>query len=286
MTELAKTRDRVPQSWRDLWNARYLTYQLIRRDVRVRYKQAVIGIGWAILMPIFIVLSGLMVRTIISYLSGAPNDVSDTAGLVVKSLPWAFFTGSLGAATNSISGSYSLVSKVYFPRRVLPLASIAAAGFDTMIGSAAVLVALPFMGVTPSWTVLWVPLLVMVLILFTLACGLLVSCGNVFFRDVKYLVQVILTFGIFFTPVFFEPEMLGRYAEWAMLNPLAPILEGLRIAVVEGHDLSRTLVLDGGAGTVVWRPAYLVYSAVWAVGGLFLSGIIFRRGEYMMAEYV
>jgi lipopolysaccharide transport system permease protein len=281
-----QTHGAQPEFWRDLWNARYLTYQLIRRDVRVRYKQAVIGIGWAVLMPIFIVLSGLMVRTIVSYLSGAPENLSDTAGLVVKSLPWAFFTGGLGAATNSISGSYSLVSKVYFPREVLPLASITAVGVDTVIGSCAVVIALPFMGVSPSWALLWLPLLIILLILFTLACGLLFSCGNVFFRDVKYLVQVILTFGIFFTPVFFEPEMLGERGQWAMLNPVAPILEGVRLCVVEGHDLSKTLTLDGGAGLVVWKPLYLVYSAVWAVGGLFLSGTIFRRAEHVMAEYV
>ena len=107
MTDSAKTFGGMPQSWQNLWNARYLMYQLIRRDVSVRYKQAVMGIGWAILMPAFIVLSGLMVRTIMSHLSGTPEEAGDTAGLVVKSLPWAFFTGGLGAATNSISGSYS-----------------------------------------------------------------------------------------------------------------------------------------------------------------------------------
>jgi lipopolysaccharide transport system permease protein len=290
MTELANANANanaivgVRQSWRDLWGARYLTYQLVRRDVRVRYKQAIMGVAWAFLMPLIIVLSGLMVRTIISHLSEAPpDDTSGAAGLVVKALPWAFFTGSLGAATNSIAGSHSLVSKVYFPREILPLAAITATGFDTIIGSFAVMIALPFMGVTPSWALLWLPLLAMLLVLFTLACGLLFSCANVFFRDVKYLVQVILTFGIFFTPVFFEPEMLGELGHWLMLNPVAPILEGVRLCVVEGHDLSKPLIQDG---LTVWNPLYLVYSAVWAVGGLILSDAIFRRAEQVMAEYV
>jgi ABC-type polysaccharide/polyol phosphate export permease len=283
---VAKAFDVVTSWWRELWNSKYILYQLIRRDVRIRYKQAAMGIGWAILMPAFVILSGLMVRKIVSYLSGSPDDIYGMAGLVVKSLPWAFFTGSLGAATASIAGNYALVSKVYFPREVLPLASITAVGFDTVIGSCAVALVLPFMGVMPTWALLWVPALVVLLVLFTIACGLLFSCGNVFFRDVKYVVQVVVTFGIFFTPVFFEPKMLGEAGQWVMVNPVAPILEGLRLCIVEGHNLSSALVLDGGAGLLVWHPLYLVYSAAWAVGGVVLSGVIFRRAEYMMAEYV
>ena len=212
----------LTETGQDLWRSRYLLYQLIRRDIRIRYKQAVMGFAWAILMPIVVILSGLVVRSVVSHLSDVPLDTANISGLMVKSVPWSFFVGALGFATNSIAGNQVLVTKVYFPRSVLPIASVAAVGFDTLIGSIAVIAVLPFLGVQLSLALLWVPVLVLLLGVFTLACGLLFSSANVFFRDVKYLVQVLVTFGIFFTPVFFEPAMLGSAGTWAMMNPIAP----------------------------------------------------------------
>jgi len=118
--------------------------------------------------------------------------------------------------------------------------------------------------------------------------ALFLSCANLFYRDVKYVVQVLLTFGIFFTPVFFEPEMFGPLgARLMMLNPLAPIMEGLRLSVVLGHNLVDTLVVPGRHGAVVaWSPWYLVYAAALAVL-VFVSGLlVFHRAESKFAEYV
>jgi ABC-type polysaccharide/polyol phosphate export permease len=126
------------------------------------------------------------------------------------------------------------------------------------------------------------------LVLFTIATSLFLSCANLFFRDVKYVVQVLLTFGIFFTPVFFDASMFGPVAgPLAMLNPMAPLLEGLRLAVVEGHDLLTPLeVVVRGATVTAWSPWYLAYGALWAIGGLLVSAVVFHRSELLFAEYV
>ena len=270
----------------DLWQGRDLLYQLTLRDVRIRYKQAVMGFGWSIFMPIMVVLSGALVRYAMARVSGGTLDTTDVASLAVKALPWAFFVGTIGFATASLTANLQLVSKVYFPREVLPLSATLAQAFDSLIGLAALSVVLPFLGVPLSAGLLWVPVLLLILFLFTAAASLFLSCANLFFRDVKYIVQVMLTFGIFFTPVFFEPAMLGeKGSRLVMLNPLAPILEGMRLAVVKGHNLLVPLA-DAAQGTVVWDPWYLAYSAAWALGGLFFAALLFHRSEFIFAEYV
>jgi len=270
----------------DLWYGRDLLYQLTLRDIRIRYKQAVMGFGWSVFMPIMVVLSGALVRYAMALVSGGQLDTADVASLAVKALPWAFFVGTIGFATTSLTANMHLVSKVYFPREVLPLSSTLAQAFDSLIGLATLAVILPFLEVQLTLGLLWVPLLVVLLLIFTAGASLFLSCANLFFRDVKYIVQVMLTFGIFFTPVFFEPAMLGpKGSRLVMLNPLAPILEGMRLAVVKGHNLLVPL-MDPAKGAVVWDPWYLAYSAIWAVGGLVLAALLFHRSEFIFAEYV
>ncbi len=274
----------------DAWHYRQLTYQLALRDVRIRYKQAVMGFAWAILMPALIVLAGALVRYAMAYVSGSDVNSAQIAGMAVKAVPWAFFVGAIGFATTSLSGNAQLVSKVYFPREALPLAAVLAQTFDSTVGACALLLALPFMGVTYALgMVLWVPVIAVMLFSFTLGTALLLGCANLFFRDVKYLVQVLLTFGIFFTPVFFEPVMFGPLgAKLMMLNPLAPMLEGMRLAVVEGHDLLQPLVAvsQRGAEVIAWRPEYLAYAGVSSIGVLVIGALIFHRFEFVFAEYV
>lgn len=269
----------------DFWHGRDLLYQLTLRDIRIRYKQAVMGFGWSIFMPIMIICSGALVRLAMARVSGSELDMADVAGLATKALPWAFFVGTIGFATASLTSNMQLVAKVYFPREVLPLSATFAQCFDSFIGLCALAVLLPFLGVRPSLELLWVPPLLAILVLFTAAMALFLSCANLFFRDVKYIVQVMLTFGIFFTPVFFEPAMLGaRGARLVMLNPLSPILEGLRLAVVKQHNLLEPLAAASGA--VIWEPRYLAISALWAVGGFVLASLLFHRSEFVFAEYV
>jgi lipopolysaccharide transport system permease protein len=274
---------------RDIWASRDLLFQLTRRDITIRYKQAVMGIAWAVLMPVLIVLSGFLIRLAMSKYAGRPLVVTTLASIAVKAIPWAFFVGAIGFATASLSGNSSLVTKIYFPREVLTLSTVLAQTKDTGIGLIFLAILLPFLGVHYTSTLVWVPILLLLTLLFTAAAGLFLACANLFFRDVKYIVQVFLTFGIFFTPVFYEPYLLGaRGARLVMLNPMAPILEGMHLAVVRGHNLLSPLFTTLADGTVatVWLPSYLLYSAAWAIVGLLLSLLFFRRLSYLFAEYV
>ena len=272
----------------ELWKYRGLAYELMRRDIRVRYKQTALGFAWAVLMPTLVVLAGALVRSAMAYVGGRTLAMPDLAGIAIKALPWSFFVGSLGFATTSLVGQANLVTKIYFPREVLPLASTLAQAFDTSIGGAVLLVAFAVLGVDYRVTALWAPAIAVCVFMLTAGLALLVSCANLFFRDVKYLVQVVLTFGIFFTPVFFEPEMFGPLgARVMMLNPLAPLMEGLRLSVVFGHNLLNPIVVSGRHGAVLaWSPWYLAYGAGLAtatfVGGL----VLFHRAEPKFAEYV
>ncbi|MEM7417986.1 MAG: ABC transporter permease [Gemmatimonadota bacterium] len=259
----------------------------MRRDVRVRYKQAAMGFLWALFMPVVVVLSGLIVRLVMTQFGGAELDTSVIGGLAVKAVPWGFFVGGLSISTMSLVANRGLVTKVYFPREVLPVSALLAQGFDTTVATIGVIFMLPLIGGTLSVNLLWVPVLIVLLFCLVLALGLVFSCANVFFRDVRYIIQVLLTFGIFFTPVFFEPFMLGALgADLIMLNPVAPLLEGFRLTVIEGLPLTQTLTTEfQGDSIVMWRPAYLAYSAVWAIGGLAVASRWFRSGVTSFAEY-
>lgn len=276
------------RTWRDLVEHQYLLHQLTLRDIKIRYKQAVMGFAWAIFLPVLIVLSGIIVRYAMSYLSGTQLSSDVIAGLAIKSIPWAFFVGAIQFSSGVLISNLNLVTKIYFPREVLPLASVLAQTVDSAIGGLAVMLVLPFLGVDYGVAALWALPLLAALFLFTVGLALLLSAANLFFRDVKYIVRVLLTFGIFFTPVFFEPEMFGRLgAQVMMLNPLAPILEGLRLAVVEGHNLSQTLIITSqGADVLAWSPWYLVYVFLLAIGGTAAAAVLFQRLEYLFAEYI
>ena len=271
---------------REVWGARELLHQLVLRDVKIRYKQAVMGFGWALLMPVLVVMAGFVVRFAMAHVSGQPLDASSLGGMAVKALPWAFFVGAVGFATTSLTSNMNLVTKIYFPREVLPLASVLAQLFDATIGAAALAVLLPFIGAQLSGALLWVPLLVALLVLFTAGACIFLACANLFFRDVKYIVQVLLQFGIFFTPVLFDAAMFGPKAgRLIMLNPIAPILEGFRLSVVGGHNLLQPLLVEQGGKLVeLWSPWFLVYSAGWAVLGTAAAMLLFHRTQYLFAE--
>lgn len=270
----------------DLVRFRELLFELTLRDIRIRYKQAAMGVFWAILTPLVLFLSGWILRLAFGRLSGeVPNDVV-MAGIAVKSLAWAFFVGALAFGTASITANLSLVTKTYFPREILPLASVLTQLVDAAIGTLALAIALPFFGVHLSAGFLWALPLILALVMITTGAVLLGSCANVFFRDAKHLVQLVLSFGIFFTPVFFSASNFGEHgARLVMLNPLSPVLEGLRLALVEGHNLLQPLASAGG-GAPVWAPWYLGYAGAWAIGLLTVSAVAFHRAEQVFAEYV
>ena len=262
-----------------------LIYQLTLRDVRVRYKQAALGFAWALLLPAAVVMAGIVIRYAVAYSSGRGLQSAQLAGMAVKAVPWAFFVGCLNTATPSLVANKSLVTKIYFPREVLPLSAVLAQTFDSAIGLILVAMIVPFFGVTLSLQLLWVPVLLGLLWLISLGAGLFLACANLFFRDVKYLVQVFVTFGIFITPVILDISAYGpKLAPFMMLNPVSPILEGLALAVVGHQNLLDPFITRSGFHT--WHPWYLAYSAAWAFGGLVLSALFFHRSERRFAEIV
>ncbi|OGL41205.1 MAG: hypothetical protein A2042_04670 [Candidatus Schekmanbacteria bacterium GWA2_38_11] len=250
---------------------RHLLLMLTWRDIRVRYKQSVMGFLWAIFMPIMIVCAGILVKKGFSIVSGKPMVFTELASVSVKALPWAFFVGSIRFATNSLTGRSNLVTKIYFPRAVLPLSSVLTNLFDFAVAAVVLIAILAAAGIGVSIHLFWLPLLLILLVLVTAAICMLLSCTNLFFRDVKYIVEVILTFGIFFTPVFYEVTMFGKWASILLLNPIGSILEAMNDVVV----LHRSPDLF-----------WLTYSACWTVIGSLIGWKVFDKLEPAFAENI
>jgi len=269
---MAVQREGIAAIVRDLWTSRELLDQLVRRDVRLRYRQAVMGFAWALLMPALTICAGLVIKGALARNGGASPSL---VGIALKSWGWAFFAGAMNFATMSLLSNISLVTKIWFPREVLPFSAVLAQSVDSLVGLIILAILAPFLGMTVGWPILWLPVLLLLLFAFTTGLAFLFACANIFFRDVKYILQVLLTFGIFFTPVLLEPSQMGRYADAVMLNPLSPILEGLRLAVTAGHSLLVPLEVDG---VVAWRPWWLGYSSVWSMV-LLWAGLRFFRGS-------
>jgi len=255
----------------ELVSHKHLLFMLTWRDIKIKYKQSVMGFLWAILMPVLIVTAGVIVKKAFSILSGVPLQLSDIASVSVKALPWAFFIGSIRFATISLTTNLNLVTKVYFPREVFPLSAVLAHLFDFAIASAALVIILTLAGIGISVHLLWLPLLLILLILLTSGISMFLACANLFFRDVKYLVEVMLTFGIFFTPVFYETSMFGKWAPLLLLNPVGFLLEAINSVVVlhKSPDLF-----------------WLTYTACWAVMGFLAAWKIFDRAEPAFAENI
>ncbi len=267
----------------DVWASRELLVQLIQRDLRLRYRQAVMGFAWALLLPILTIGAGLVIKMVLT--QNVASDVHlSLGGIAVKSWAWAFFAGAMNFGTVSLLTNVQLVTKIYFPREVLPLSTIAVQAVDSAIGLGVILVAGPWLQFHWSVQLLWIPLLLAILVLFTTGLVFLFACANLFFRDVKYILSVLLTFGIFYTPVLFEPSMFkAPWSELLMFNPLSPVLEGLRIAMTNSGSL--LTVVHGPKGGVVWSPWFLAYAA--SVGILLLGAglVAFRRSAAYFAEF-
>jgi ABC-type polysaccharide/polyol phosphate export permease len=255
----------------ELVEYRHLLLILTWRDIKIRYKQSLMGFLWAIFMPMLIVAAGIIVKKGISIFSGQPMRFDDIASVSVKALPWSFFIGTIRFSTNSLVANRALVTKIYFPREVFPLASVLASLFDFTIASIALIAILGFMGIGISFQILWIPPLLLFLVLFSAGLGLLLSCANLFFRDVKYIVDVILTFAIFITPVFYEASMFGNWETLILMNPVGAILECVNTVVV------------------LHRPPnyfWMSYAASWGIGLFLFSWNVFHHLEYSFAENI
>lgn len=259
------------EALQELSKNRELLYMITWREIRIRYKQSVMGLMWAVLMPIIITSAGVIVRLAASRLSGRPITSGDIGGIGVKALAWAFFVSALRFGTTSLTSNSSLVTKIKFPRLIFPLSSVLTSLFDMAIATPVLLVLLPVAGVRLWPSLLWVPVLLVVLVLFTAGLCILFSAANLFFRDIKYIVEVVLTFAIFFTPVLYDAALFGKWRPILMLNPLTPILEGLNSSVILGRQPD-----------LFW----IGFSAVASVVLFWVGVTFFRRLEPRFAESV
>ena len=255
----------------ELYRYRALLYMIVYRDIRIKYKQSVMGFMWAVLMPALVVMAGIMVKYAYTLASGGPLKLGDAATVAVKSVPWAFLVASVRFASSSLLGNSSLVTKIYFPKEIFPFAAVGSQLFDLSIASLALTIALTFLDVGVSWQLLWVPVLLVILVLLALAIGTMVSAAGLFFRDVKYIVEVFLTFGIFFTPVFYDVDFFGKRGAFLLLNPVAPVLEALRSVIV----LHRAPDLN-----------WVMYSAIFAIVSSALAYTFFKKLEPAFAESI
>jgi lipopolysaccharide transport system permease protein len=256
---------------RELMHHKLLIYMLTWREIKIKYKQSVMGMLWAVLMPLVIVLAGLIVRFALAAVSGKPLALSDLTSVAVKAAPWAFFISTLRFGTNSLVVNEDLVTKIYLPRLVFPLAAVSSQLFDFVVAGAVVGLFLTIAGAGVSVHLLWLPILVGALIILAAALAIIFSAASLFFRDVRFIVEVFLTFAIFFTPVFYESSLFGSWAPLLLLNPVSPLLEGISTTVI-GH-----------------RPPslpWLAYSVVFASVLFTLALAFFKRLEPLFAENI
>jgi ABC-type polysaccharide/polyol phosphate export permease len=252
---------RLGASLKELWSFRELMMTLAERDLRVRYKQASLGIAWAVITPLAMMIAFTLIFTHVAKVNtqthGAPYALFSYIGL----LPWTFFSTSVSAGGTSLVSNIPLLNKLYCPREVFPIAAMADASFDALIASCVLLVLFPILGYAPKLQSLYVlPLLLLVLLMFTLGVTLAVSAVTVHMRDLRLVLPLVIQFGLFVTPVIYAPEKLVKSEQalvaWSVINPLVPVLDGLRRCILYGQPpqwlplaaaaVSSTLILLGG----------------------------------------
>jgi lipopolysaccharide transport system permease protein len=256
---------------REIVVRRDLLFMLVWREIKVKYKQSVMGFLWAILMPALIVSAGVIVKYAYASLAGKSLQTNDVISVAVRSVPWAFFVSSIRFSSTSLVSNANLVTKIYMPRVIFPIAAVLSQMIDLGIAAAVLVVFLVFTGAQITVQILWLPLLLAIMVVLVTGMAVFLSSAALFFRDVKYIVEVIMTFAIFFTPVFYEVSMLGKWANILLLNPMAPLLEGISAAVL---------------GRPTAFGAWVIYSAVVSVIGFVGALVFFKRTEPYFAESV
>lgn len=223
--------------WRDLWRYRELFVVLAWRDVAVRYKQTLIGLSWALIQP----LGAMVVFTVIfGKVAQLPTDGTAPYGLMVYvgMLPWQLFASSLTGASSSLVSNSNLISKVYFPRLIVPASAVVVALVDFMVGFGILLCLMAWYRFLPGWQILMLPLFVIMAFLASLGPGLWITALNVKYRDFRYVIPFIVQFGLYVSPVGFSSSVVPE--QWFLLyslNPVVGVIDGFRWAVLgsESH---------------------------------------------------
>lgn len=254
----------------ELWAYRELVYFLVWRDIKVRYKQTALGAAWAVIQPLLtmLVFSIFFGRLAKMPSDGVPYPIFTFAALV----PWTLFANGLTQSANSLVGSANLITKVYFPRLAIPIASVSAAVVDFALALLVLLAMMLYYGIVPTHKVLWLPLFLLLTIVTTLGVGLWFSALNVQYRDVRYVVPFTVQFWLFATPIAYPSSLLPE--PWRMLyalNPMVGVVEGFRWALLDTQTAPGPMIAASSAA------ALLIL-----IGGAFY----FRRMEKTFADRV
>ena len=237
MAELIIEPGRIEKNyWRDLWQYRELFYILSWRDIKVRYKQTVVGAAWGVIRPLLTMLIFTFVFGKVANLAvknGPPYPIVVFAGL----LPWQFFSAALTEASNSMIGNVNLISKVYFPRMIVPASSVITSLVDLGISFGLLLLMMLYYRFVPPVQMLFLPVFVALAFLISIGVGLFVTALNVKFRDFRYIIPFVVQFGIYVTPVGYSSAVIAqKYSDrarfWFSLNPMVGVIDGFRFCIV------------------------------------------------------
>ena len=270
VTIIRPSRGWISLNVRDLWEYRELLYFLTWRDIKVRYKQTVLGAAWAIIQPFFTMV---VFSLFFGKLAKVPSDdipypIFSYAALV----PWTFFANGLSQSSTSLVASANLIQEVYFPRLVVPISAVISGGVDFVLAFVVLLGMMLFYGIVPTWNVVWLPLLLLLALVTSLGVGLWLTAMNVQFRDVRYAVPFLVQAWMFATPIAYPSSLLDE--PWRTLygiNPMAGVVEGFRWALL---------------GTETAPGPIVLVSALVAMGLLVSGAYYFRRMEKTFADVV
>ncbi len=260
----------VPLKLNELWEYRELLYFLVWRDIKVRYKQTALGAAWAIIQPfltmvVFSIFFGSLGKM---PSDGIPYPIFAFAALV----PWGFFANGLSQSSNSLVGSSHLITKVYFPRLIVPLGAVFSGIVDFLVAFAVLLAMMLYYGLLPSLNILWLPLFVLLALVTSLGVGLWLSALNVEYRDVRYVVPFITQFWLFATPIAYPSSLL--HEPWRTiygLNPMVGVVEGFRWALLRTNSAPGPIIaVSSGAAILI----------------LVTGAFYFRRMEKTFADIV
>jgi len=255
---------------RELYQYRELLYFLIWRDIKVRYKQTVLGAAWAIIPPFvtMVVFSLFFGRLAKIPSEGIPYPIFSYAALV----PWTFFANGLGQSANSLVGSANLITKVYFPRLTIPISAVLSGIVDFALAFIVLLGMMLFYGIVPTLNVIWLPLFLLLALITAMGVGLWLSALNVQYRDVRYVVPFLTQFWLFSTPIAYPSSLLSEpWRSLYALNPMVGVVEGFRWALL---------------GTETTPGPIIIVSTLAAIVVLVSGAYYFRRMEDTFADVV
>jgi lipopolysaccharide transport system permease protein len=259
------------QYWRDLWRYRELFYFLAWRDILVRYKQTVVGMSWALIRPF---LTMVVFTVVFGKLANLPSQGVPYPILVFAAmLPWQFFSNALSECGNSLISNANLISKVYFPRLIVPSSAVVVSFVDFMVSGIILLGLMAWYNFVPTWRILTLPLFIGIAFAASMGAGLWIASLNVKYRDFRYIVPFIVQFGLYISPVGFSSNIVPE--NWRFLysiNPMVGVIDGFRWAIL-GGEFS------------LFLPGFLISLSLVTV--LLISGIwYFRKMERQFADVI